>query len=235
LKKARIFKDMAEKHPQMAVIFDLDGVLVDTGLFHKQSWYDLAEREAFEMTDGIFYATFGMQNYQIIPMLVGRELPRDEIDRMSDWKEQRYRELIAGKLKLLPGAKMLIDDLKKSGFLLAVGTSAPKENLDFMLDNTSLHNSFDAYVTGEEVTNGKPAPETFLKAAQKLAVAASNCVVVEDAVHGVQAAKAAKMAVIAVTTTRKRSELTKADMIVENLSQINAGDFIKLLSHQKSN
>jgi beta-phosphoglucomutase len=221
---------MEEKHLQIAVIFDLDGVLVDTGLFHKQSWYDLAEREGFQMTDRIFYATFGMQNYQIIPMLVGGELPSEEIDRMSDWKERRYRELIAGKLQLLPGVKMLIDDLKNNGFLLAVGTSAPKENLDFMLDNTSLHNSFDACVTGEEVTNGKPAPETFLKAAQKLAVAASNCVVVEDAIHGVQAGKAARMAVVAVTTTRTKAELTEADMIVDSLAEINAGDFIRLLT-----
>jgi beta-phosphoglucomutase len=221
---------MEEKHLQIAVIFDLDGVLVDTGLFHKQSWYDLAEREGFQMTDRIFYATFGMQNYQIIPMLVGGELPSEEIDRMSDWKERRYRELIAGKLQLLPGVKMLIDDLKNNGFLLAVGTSAPKENLDFMLDNTSLHNSFDACVTGEEVANGKPAPETFLKAAQKLAVAASDCVVVEDAVHGVQAGKAARMVVVAVTTTRTKAELAEADMIVDSLAEINAGDFIRLLT-----
>jgi beta-phosphoglucomutase len=227
---------MGKKTLQMAVIFDLDGVLVDTGLFHKQSWYDLAEREGFQMTDKIFYATFGMQNYQIIPMLVGGELPTsEEIDRMSDWKEQRYRELIAGRMELLPGVKMLIDDLKNNGFLLAVGTSAPKKNLDFMLDNTSLQNSFDACVTGEEVSNGKPAPETFLKAAQKLAVATSDCVVVEDAVHGVQAGKAARMVVVAVTTTSSKAELAEADMIVDSLGQINAGDFIKLLRHQKSN
>jgi len=167
------------------VIFDLDGVLIDTGQFHRQSWYDLAREEDFQMSDELFYSTFGMQNYQIIPLLVRRDLTAEDIERMSEWKENRYRELISGKLTLQEGARELIDELKSNGFLLAIGTSAPQANLAFMLEHTGVDDCFDAYVTGEEVSNSKPAPDTFLKAAEKLLLAPGRCLVVEDAVQGV--------------------------------------------------
>jgi beta-phosphoglucomutase len=95
---------MTQVNGRMGVIFDLDGVLVDSGWAHRQAWCDLAEREGFRMSDEFFTITFGMQNYQILPMLAGRDLSCEEIDRMADWKERRYRELIAEKLALPPGA-----------------------------------------------------------------------------------------------------------------------------------
>jgi beta-phosphoglucomutase len=212
------------------VIFDLDGVLIDTGQFHRQSWYDLAREEDFEMSDELFYSTFGMQNYQIIPKLVRRDLTAEDIERMSEWKERRYRELISGKLTLQEGARGLIDELKSNGFLLAIGTSAPQANLAFMLEHTGVDDCFDAYVTGEEVSNSKPAPDTFLKAAEKLLLAPGRCIVVEDAVQGVQAAKKAGMKVVAVCTTRQREDLEEADLIVDSLGELKADDFLKLLN-----
>ena len=96
----------------MGVIFDLDGVLVDTSKYHKQAWFDLAEREGINISDELFRTTFGMQNYQILAKLTGRELPTEEIDRMSEWKENRYRQLVADcKLVLMDGVKPLLDDL----------------------------------------------------------------------------------------------------------------------------
>ena len=220
---------MAKMDRFMAVIFDLDGVIIDTGPFHKQSWYDLAQREGFEMSDEFFYSTFGMQNYLIIPRLAGRQLPQDEITRMSNWKEKRYRDLIAGKLRLLPGVKELIESLKKSRFGLAIGSSAPQANLDFMFKHLPLRDYFDVCVTGEEVSRGKPAPDTFLKAAKKLSMPVDKCVVVEDAVVGVQAAKAADMKVVAVTNTTERANLAEADLIVDSLTELTADNFIKLI------
>lgn len=212
------------------VIFDLDGVLIDTGQFHRQSWYDLAGEEDFQMSDELFYSTFGMQNYQIIPLLVRRDLTVEDIERMSEWKERRYRELISGKLTLQEGARGLIDELKSNGFLLAIGTSAPQANLVFMLEHTGVDDCFDAYVTGEEVSNSKPAPDTFLKAAEKLSLTPGRCLVVEDAVQGVQAGKKAGMKVVAVCTTRGREDLEEADLIVESLGELKADDFLKLLN-----
>jgi beta-phosphoglucomutase len=231
---------MTEDNSRMGVIFDLDGVLVDTGWAHKQSWYDLAEKEGFSMSDDFFYSTFGMRNDQIIPKLVERScrghLARDSragrprhVDQLSDWKEKRYREIIAEKLTLPVGVGELLADLKDSGFLLAVGSSAPRANLNLVLERVRIKDYFDACVTGEEVIEGKPAPETFLKAAQKLRLLPECCVVVEDAVQGVEAGKAAGMPVVAVTTTRDRADLSAADRVVDSLGELNAKDFARLL------
>ena len=214
------------------VIFDLDGVLVDTGWAHRQSWYDLAEKEGFGMSDEFFYSTFGMQNYQIIPMLLGQKVSAEEVDRLADWKEQRYRILIADELTLASGAKTLLHDLKNEGFLLAIGSSAPRANLDLILERLQVQTFFDAYVTKEDVSKGKPAPETFLKAAEKLALPTGCCVVVEDAVQGIEAGKAAGMRVVAITTTRKRADLAEADLVVDSLAELRAEDFVKLLIDQ---
>ena len=213
------------------VIFDLDGVLVDTGDFHKQSWNDLAEQEGFEHTDDFFYRTFGMQNYQIIPMLAGNDVSAAEIERLSEWKEQRFRDLIAGNMQLLRGVRELLDDLKERDFLLAVGSSAPKANIDFILKETKVREYFKAVVHCGDVSRGKPAPDTFLKAAEKLGLTPVCCVVVEDAVPGVAAAQAADMAVVAVTNSRSREELGKADIVVNSLAELSAGDFDKLLKN----
>jgi beta-phosphoglucomutase len=215
---------------QIGVIFDLDGVLVDTGPFHKQSWYDLAAKEGLDMSDELFYSTFGMQNYKIIPILVGRQVPAEEIERMSEWKEQRYRELIADKLELMEGARMLLEDLKGNGFLLAIGSSAPRANLDVVLKCCNICDYFDACVTGEDVRSSKPAPDTFLKAAEKLKLPPQRCVVVEDSVPGVQAGKAAGMAVVAITTTRRRLDLKDADMIIDGFTELSTDIFINLLT-----
>jgi beta-phosphoglucomutase len=220
---------MTKDNSRMGVIFDLDGVLVDTGWAHKQAWYDLAEKEGFDISDDFFYSTFGMRNDQIIPMFAGKGLSPEEVERLSQWKEEHYRELIAEKLILPPGVGELLSDLKRSGFLLAVGSSAPKANLDLVLERVKIRDYFDACVTGEEVVEGKPAPETFVKAAGKLGLPPDCCVVVEDAVQGVEAGKAAGMPVIAVTTTRDRSALSAADIVVDGLDELKAKDFINLL------
>ena len=219
---------MTEMNSRMGVIFDLDGVLVDTGWAHKQSWYDLAEKENLSMSDEFFYSTFGMQNDQIIPMMV-EDISTNEVGRLADWKEQRYREIIAEKLTLPAGVGKLLEDLKGNNFLMAVGTSAPKANLNLCLERVQIRDYFDACVTGEEVVEGKPAPETFLKAANKLGLSPDRCVVVEDAVQGVEAGKAARMSVIAVTTTRGRADLSAADMIVDSLGELKAINFTRLL------
>ncbi len=212
------------------VIFDLDGVLIDSGWAHKQAWFDLAEKEGYNMSDDFFFGTFGMQNAQILPMLVGRDLSMEEVDRLSDWKEQRYRDLISDKLVLSRGAERLLRELKDNGFLLAIGSSAPKDNLYLIFNCLNLQSYIDTYVTKEDVNEGKPAPETFLKAAQKISLPPRHCVVVEDAVQGVEAAKAAGMFVIAVTTTRDRADLIGADIIADGLDELKVEDFVGLLT-----
>jgi beta-phosphoglucomutase len=220
---------MSSSNGQFGVIFDMDGVLVDSGWAHRQAWYDLAAKEGLDMSDEFFNRTFGMQNDTIIPMLrpgVGKQ----ELDLLSDWKEQRYRELVTSRPAAADGVLALLRDLKAGGFRLAIGSSAPRANLDVFWTSLGLADYIDVRVTKEQVREGKPAPETFLKAAQQLTLPPGRCAVVEDAVHGVQAGKAAGMPVVAVTTTRTREELSMADRVVDSLAELTAEHFLTLLS-----
>jgi beta-phosphoglucomutase family hydrolase len=213
---------------KLGVIFDMDGVLVDTGWAHRQAWHDLAEKEGLEMSDKFFRRTFGMQNDAILPML-RPGISKEQMERLADWKEQRYRDIVQEHVDLAPGAEVLLKDLKRHEFCLAIGSSAPPENLNIFWDRLSLADWFDARVTKEETTQSKPSPETFLKAAEKLGLAPACCAVVEDAVPGVQAARAAGMPVVAVATTRQREDLAQANRVVDHLSELKASDFLALL------
>jgi beta-phosphoglucomutase len=219
---------MASCDKKLGVIFDMDGVLVDTAWAHRQSWYDLAEEKGLAMSDEFFRRTFGMQNDAILPML-RPGISKEQMEHLADWKEQRYRDIVEERVELAPGAEALLKDLKQHGFRLAIGSSAPPENLDVFWDRLSLVTWFDARVTKEEIAQSKPSPETFLKAAEKLGLAPACCAVVEDAVPGVQAARAAGMRVAAVTTSRQREDLAQADRIVDSLSELRASDFLDLL------
>ncbi len=222
---------MAWSNCDKGVIFDMDGVLVDSGWAHRQAWFDLAETEGLEMSDEFFCKTFGMQNDTILPML-RPGISKPEMDRLSDYKEQRYRELVHSRPKAADGVLALLSDLKADGFRLAIGSSAPRANLDVFWGPLGLADYFQATVTKEQVVEGKPSPETFLKAAGMLSLAPQRCVVVEDALHGVQAARAAEMPVVAVTTTRSRAELACADRVVDSLAELSAEDFVRLLNRK---
>ena len=211
-------------------IFDMDGVIADTGWAHKQAWVEFARMHGAEFTDEDFFRTFGMQNYQIIPIVLGHEVPLEEIGPMGDWKEQRYRQIVSQNLTAPDGLAALLADLKAHGFRIAVGSSAPKVNIDLVLDRLGIRGSFDAIVYGDMVSRGKPAPDTFLEAAEKLGVPPDRCIVVEDAIPGVQAGKAAGMAVMAITTTRTRQDLAQADRVIDRFTEVTASDFIRLIS-----
>lgn len=222
---------MASCNGTLGVIFDFDGVLVDNAWAHRQAWFDFAEKEGLDMSDEFFSNTFGMQNDTIIPML-RPEVSSADLERMSDWKEQRYRQLVAEHPDLAAGAPALLADLKANGFRLAIGSSAPRANIDVFWNAAALNDCMQARITKEQIREGKPAPQTFLKAAEALSLSPESCAVVEDAVHGVQAGKAAGMPVVAVTTTRTRQELIQAgaNRIVDRLTELAAQDFLTLLA-----
>lgn len=212
------------------VIFDLDGVLIDTGELHHQAWKDTAVREGFDMTDEFFSRTFGMQNHQVIPMLI-EGVERAEVDRISEEKEARFRELAAKGICLLEGAEPLLHALRKQGYRTAVGSSTLRKNLDMVMTHTGAGHLFDALVWGEDVERSKPAPDTFLRAAEKLDLDPVRCVVLEDAAAGVEAGKTAGMAVIGVTGTRTREELSRAgaNLVVDSLAEVDVAMIESLL------
>lgn len=212
-----------------AVIFDLDGVLVDSSLFHRESWRLVGRERGFEMTDELFWRTFGMPNRQILPMLLGHSLTEAEIAELSDRKEQAYRSLAAGKMQATPGAVDFVRSVQSAGFRIALGSSTPWSNIAVVLDTLGIRSAFEQIVCSDDVTHGKPHPEVFLKAAEKLGVEPVQCVVIEDAVVGVDAALAAGMACLAVTTTHPAEKLARAHRVVPDLTHVGPDDLAALI------
>lgn len=210
----------------IAVIFDLDGVLVDSKEFHWESWQRLAPELDFPITREGFLKTFGMPNKGVIDGMSGRTFSESEISRIAKRKEELYREAIRGKFVGLPGAVELVRTLRQMKIPLAVGSSAPAENVELVLSELKIRDCFDAVVKDGDYKNGKPAPDVFLTAAKNLNVSPSQCIVIEDAVHGVEAAKAAGMKCIAVTTTTTAEALKGADLIIADLSDQRANHFL---------
>ncbi len=205
------------KLPIRAVIFDLDGVMVDTAPYHFQAWQKALAEFGLQMTEEQFRATFGMRNQEIIRTLFGPGLPSEKVEEIGRRKDAIYRELVYRHLTPMPGLLRLIQDLKAKRFRIAVATSTSRANASLILKTLKLEHEITALVTEEDVENGKPDPEIFLKAAEKCMAQPENCVVIEDSPAGIQAAKAAGMKAIALTTTRPAEELREADLIVENL------------------
>jgi len=211
------------------VIFDMDGVLADTGPIHFESWAKMAREDAkVKFTRAFFEETFGQQSIPITRKLVGHDVDQALVEKWADLKEQYYREMVKDKLEPLPGAIELIKLLNKNAFKLAVGSSGPLENVELLLTNLNIKQFFDVIITAEDVKNGKPAPDVFLICAERLNLKPENCIVIEDAPVGIKAARRANMSSIALTTTHSKNELNDADLIAKDLSYIKLDDIIKL-------
>src|SRR3972149_6153742 len=185
-----------------AAIFDMDGVLIDTYHAHYQSWLCMAQREGLTFTEAEFAPTFGQTSREIIAHFWAHGRYNDaEIAAMDAEKEATFREIIAKDFPAMPGVNKLLNDLHATGWKLAVGSSGPPENVQMALDRLGKRDIFDAIVTGMDVTRGKPDPQVFLLAAQRLGVPPSRCAVIEDAPAGVAAANAAGMTSVGLMST----------------------------------
>ena len=209
-------------------LFDWDGTVVDSSAAHEESWMQLAREEHFHLTREMFQRSFGCTNRVIIPEAYQWTRDPAEIDRLGDRKEVIYREFVA-KMRAdelaLPGAIELIRALRTAGVPCAVGSSAPRANIEQVIGTLGLQGCFGALITAECVSRGKPDPEVFLKGATALGVESSDCVVFEDAVHGVEAAKAGGVKAVAVLTSHPRASFDGlADWIVNRLSDVSMDD-----------
>jgi beta-phosphoglucomutase len=203
-----------------AVIFDVDGVLVDSYRAHFDSWKKVAEENGLEITEEQFAATFGKTSREIIARFWGDEVDEARIGEIDSRKEAIYRDIVRAHFPAMDGAVELIDALRDAGFVLAVGSSGPSENIELALAGLERRSAFQVLVTGQDVTRGKPDPQIFAIAAQRLGIAASHCVVVEDAPVGIAAAKAAGMSAVALVGTVPRERLSAADLIVDSLREL---------------
>ena len=202
-----------------AVIWDLDGVIIDSADEHRRAWQRLAKEEGVAMTDADFWATFGKRNDDIFAMLWG-EMPAEMVKVLADRKEMYFREFIRETAAPLPGSMELMRALHEAGFAQALASSTPIENIDLISEILHLKQYLTVMVPGETVPRGKPAPDIFLKAAEGLHMPPEVCVVIEDAVAGVQAAHNAGMRCIAVAGNRDLPGLRAADLMVKDLTEV---------------
>ena len=203
-----------------AVIFDMDGVLVDSYQSHFQSWLLLGQDHGVEMTEQQFADTFGRTSREIIPLL-WPQIPAQDIPAMDAQKEAYYRQVILANFPEMDGAGELISQLAGEGFAMAIGSSGPRENVEAVLACLTNANLITASVNANDVDRGKPDPQVFLLAAEKLRVAPANCAVIEDAPVGLEAARRAGMAAVGITGTAPRDALTeKTTVVVDSLREI---------------
>lgn len=219
--------------PLSAVIWDMDGTLVDSAELHFEAWVKLANELGRPFSRADFATTFGRRNPEIIDYLFQRPHRASEIAELGERKERYYRAEAAKGISLLPGAEQLLAAFAEHGIPQAIGSSAPRGNLDMILDLTGSRRFFQEIVSMEDTQRGKPDPEVFLVAASKLKAEPSCCVVFEDAVAGVQAAKSGGMKCVAVRFVGHHSEEALrdagADVVVGGLDLVSVADVIRMV------
>ena len=209
-----------------AVLWDLDGTLADSGDYHWRAWRDTLRDEGVALTYQQFLDSFGQKNDRILTGWLGAATPMERIARIGDDKEALYRRIARDEgLVPLPGAANWVMRLRAAGWKQAIASSAPRANVEVMLDAIGLTREFDAVVSAEDVTRGKPDPQVFLRAAERLGVTPAHCVVVEDAAAGIEAAQRAGMRTIGVNP---RGPLD-ADVYVRSLTDLSDDAFVRLL------
>jgi beta-phosphoglucomutase family hydrolase len=219
---------MNKSHRLEAVIWDMDGIIADTGPYHLMAWQEVFPQRGMHYSDEDFRRNFGKRNDTIIRIVTEGKLSDDEVNAIAREKEAIYRQKVAPNLKPLPGVLEKLATLHEYGVRIALASSAPIENVDLVIDNLNIRECFEVIVWGREVTEGKPSPQGFLLAAERLGVEPANCLVIEDSIAGVTAARRAGMKCLAVTNTHPRSKLTEADIVVDSLEKVTIADLIGL-------
>jgi len=216
-----------------AVLWDLDGTLVDSEEYHWRAWKETLDRAGVGITHQDFLASFGQRNDAILAKWLGKNAGAGKIEQIGNDKEERYRELVRHEgLLPLPGAAEWVERLHHEGWRQAIASSAPRSNVETVLDALRMRPWFQATVSAEDVREGKPAPDVFLSAAAHLSTEPHGCVVVEDARAGIEAAQRAGMRSIAVG--RNASELG-ADLAAAKLSDLPSDAFSTLLAGPAGN
>jgi beta-phosphoglucomutase family hydrolase len=209
-----------------AVIWDMDGVLADTAPHHLLAWRETFAKRGIKFTEEDFMRGFGIRNDAIIRNVLGEQTTPEAIARE---KEATFRRIIGKDIKPLPGALDLLKALDENGIKMAIASSTVIENIHLIISSLGIEKYFEVIITGHDVTEGKPNPQVFLFAARRLGAEPKNCIVVEDAVAGVKAAKRAGMYCVAITSTHPREKLKEADLIVDTLEAVTVKDLERLI------
>jgi beta-phosphoglucomutase len=211
-----------------ALLWDMDGTLIDSEEFHWISWRETMAKEGVALNREQFLASFGQRNDSILSKWLGRADTPVRIARVANAKEERYRELIRSSgMPALPGVTKWLHRLHEEGWLQAIASSAPRPNIEVVLDALGAAHCFQGVVSAEEVHRGKPDPEVYLVAAARLGAAPDRCIVVEDALAGIDAARNAGMRSIGVS---RHGQPLPADIVIQSLDLLDSDAFDRLLA-----
>jgi len=215
-------------HSPRAVLWDMDGTLLDSAEYHWLAWRESLAAEGYDLTRDRFAATFGQRNDTILRAHFGPDFPLSEVDRIGAIKESNYRELVRTRgVELLPGVPRWLARLKERGWRQAIASAAPLLNVQTILAALDIAGRFDAIVSAEDVQHGKPDPQVFLTAAARIGVPPARCIVVEDAPAGIEGAHRAGMRAIGVLTTHT---ILQADLTIRTLDELPDDAFDNLMS-----
>jgi len=210
-----------------AVLWDMDGTLIDSEEFHWISWRETLTKEGVAIGHEYFLLSFGQRNDSIFTQWLGAAATPERVARVANAKEQLYRDLIrTNGMQPLPGVASWVHRLHEQGWLQAIASSAPRPNIDVILEALGSAHCFQAIVSAEDVRRGKPDPEVYLAAASRVRASPDRCIVVEDAVAGVEAARNAGMRSIGVSHNGKH---LPADIVVQSLDLLDTDAFDRLL------
>ena len=200
----------------MEIIFDMDGVLINSNAAHLASWKKIAAQDGVSFSDEVFWKTFGMTSEYIVEKYWGNTtLTTKQISAIVDRKETAFRESVKEFVQPIEGSVDFVRFLLKKGYKMAVGSSAPRVNVEYVLDWLEIRDCFnECVVAGDEVKQGKPAPDIFLTAAKKLNTTPENCIVIDDSRSGVNAGKNAGMTTIGFFSAgHSQDEYENADYV----------------------
>lgn len=214
---------------KFGVIFDMDGVIVDSNPYHKISLKEFVSRYGYELSDEqLLKKIYGRTNREWLTELFGK-LPEEQLTEYAEEKEALYRKLFNDDIKPVKGLIKFLDLLNDNKVLRAIGTSAPRSNVDFTLAKTNTIKYFPTILYDAFVTHSKPHPEIYLKSAEALGLPNNQCIVIEDSLSGVEAGQRAGSKVIGITTTHSREELSHCDLIIDDFENLTVEALEKLV------
>lgn len=221
---------MNKEKSNRAFIFDMDGVVVQNDRYHYEAWKQFAGQHGKSVGFDEVKSWFGSTNEAILSRFFGRELSKEEVMKFASQKEALYREIYSPHIHPLDGLKEFLEEAKENGFQIGLATAAPPENVDFVLKATGFVDHFDEITDDTRITRGKPDPEIFLVTAEKMNIEPGNCIVFEDSLYGIEAARKAGMKVVAVSTTHSKAIFQDVERVISDFSEINIREAEKILN-----